>query len=131
MTDKLIILFDGVCNLCNGYVNFLIDRDKKDKFRFAALQSNEAEKELKPFDIQNDMSAIIVIKNKKIFRGSTAILKIAKELKFPYNLLYIFIIVPLFIREPIYRFIAGRRYKWFGKRDQCRMPTPELKKKFL
>jgi predicted DCC family thiol-disulfide oxidoreductase YuxK len=130
--DNSIILFDGFCNFCNSSVNFIIKRDKKNTFKFASLQSNSGITLQKKFSLNPaDMSSLILIKGEKYFTKTTAALKIARELKFPWNLLYIFIIVPPIIRNISYNIIANYRYKWFGKRDVCRIPEPELKDKFL
>ncbi len=129
---KKIILFDGVCNLCNNAVVFIIKRDKKDVFRFAAIQSDEGEKLIKKHNIDTSKTdSIILIENDTYSVKSTAALKIAKHLKGGYPLLYGFIILPAFFRNWVYDIIAKNRYKWFGKKDNCMIPTPELKEKFL
>lgn len=131
-SDHKIILFDGVCNLCNGSVNFFITRDKKDIFRFAALQSDigiELQKKLN-IDYENIESFILIDAN-KYYRKSTAALKVAGILGFPYNLLYPLLLIPPFIRNIVYNIIAKYRYKWFGRKEYCRVPTPEEKAKFL
>jgi predicted DCC family thiol-disulfide oxidoreductase YuxK len=130
--SKKIILFDGVCNLCNNSVVFIIKRDKKDVFRFAAIQSDEGEKLIKEHNIDTSKTdSIILIEENKYSVKSTAALKIAKYLKGGYPLLYGFIILPVFFRNWVYDIIAKNRYKWFGKKDSCMIPTPELKSKFL
>tara|TARA_R110000850_G_scaffold268138_1_gene399432 strand:- start:32400 stop:32804 length:405 start_codon:yes stop_codon:yes gene_type:complete len=129
---KKIILFDGVCNLCNNSVVFIIKRDKKDVFRFAAIQSDEGEKLIQKYNIDTSKTdSIILIEENKFSVKSTAALKIAKHLKGGYPLLYGFIILPAFFRNWVYDIIAKNRYKWFGKKDNCMIPTPELKSKFL
>ncbi|MEM6524908.1 MAG: DCC1-like thiol-disulfide oxidoreductase family protein [Bacteroidota bacterium] len=130
---KSVILFDGVCNLCNGSVNFVIDRDKKDQFKFAPLQSEFARKKLIEVGINNKALDTIILLNKdgSVQSKSSAALHIAKSLSGLWPLLYIFIIIPKFIRDLIYDFIARNRYRWFGKTDQCRMPTPELTQRFV
>lgn len=130
--DKKIVLFDGVCNFCNSSVNFIIDNDKNDVFRFASLQSEPGQKFLKEFNLPLDkFSTIVLIDNEKYFIRSTAALRIARNLKLPYNLLYVFIIVPPFIRNIFYDIIAHYRYRWFGKKDACRIPTKEERNKFI
>ena len=127
-----IILFDGVCNLCNGAVVFIINHDKKDLFRFTALQ-NEVGKEL-VFKLKIDTSktdSIILIDGDSFYIKSTAALKISRHLSGGYPLLYGFMIVPNFIRNWVYDLIARNRYGWFGKKDSCMIPTPELNSKFL
>jgi predicted DCC family thiol-disulfide oxidoreductase YuxK len=128
-----IILFDGVCNLCNSSVNFIIDRDPKGKFRFAALQSDVGQKLLLENSINaTSFDSIVLISEGKIFQKSTAALKIAKELSRPWLVVYyMFIWVPTFIRDFFYNIIAANRYKIFGRSEACRIPTPELKSRFL
>lgn len=131
-TDYKIILFDGVCNLCNSSVNFIIDHDRKNIFRFASLQSDSGQVLLKKFGLNNvSFDSIILIDKEKYFTRSSAVLKIAKDFPGFWKLLYIFNIIPPAIRDLLYDIIAENRYKWFGKKDSCRVPTPELKEKFL
>ena len=127
-----IILFDGVCNLCNGAVKFIIKRDAKDTFRFAALQSEIGQKLLAIHQLDfKHIDSIVLIKNEKAFIKSTAALHIAKELSGIWKLAYYYIVFPKFIRDAIYDSVARNRYSWFGKKDQCMIPTVELKMKFL
>ncbi len=127
-----IILFDGVCNLCNSSVIFAIKRDKNDLFRFAALQSEVGEKLVSKFNIDTSKTdSIILIDGEKYFEKSSAALHIAKHLSGGWPLLYSFIILPKFIRDSVYNFIAKNRYKWYGKKESCMIPTPELQAKFL
>lgn len=114
-----IVLFDGVCNLCNSAVAFIIRRDKLSKFRFASLQSNIGIKLRSQYGILQNNESIIYIRQGKCFYESTAILNIFYDLKGIYRALYIFIIIPEFVRNPIYRLIARNRYRLFGKRDSC------------
>lgn len=128
--NKDIIFFDGVCNLCNGAVNFIIDRDPKHKFQFASLQSAKA-KELLP-ERAFDVDSILLLRNDgQLLKKSSAALEIAKNLSGGWFLLYVFKIVPTFIRDAVYDLIAKNRYKWFGKLDSCRVPTPDLQERFL
>jgi predicted DCC family thiol-disulfide oxidoreductase YuxK len=130
--NKYIILFDGVCNFCNYWVNFLIARDKKDKFRFAALQSDTGQALLAKFKLQKfEIDTIILIQGEEYFTKSTAALKITKNIKGGIKILYPFIILPKKIRDIIYDLIAKNRYSLFGKRDVCRVPTEKERKKFL
>jgi len=130
--EHKIILFDGVCNLCNASVNFVIKRDKNDVFRFAALQSDFAKELTSKFSINPDeIDSIILIDVDKCYVKSTAALHITKSLSGGYPLLFGFMIVPNFIRNWIYDFVAKNRYKWYGKKESCMIPTPELKGKFL
>lgn len=127
-----ILLFDGVCNLCNGAVNFIIDHDPKSHFQFAALQSDFGQEKLEELGFnQEEFDSLVLLQNKKVYTKSSAALRIAKKLTFPYPLLYVFIILPPFLRDAAYNLIARNRYKWFGKRDSCRMPTPELRSRFV
>jgi len=127
-----IVLFDGVCNFCNASVNFILARDKKNKFKFAALQSNAGMELQKKFGLDpNDLKTFILVEDDKYYTKTTAALRTVKELNFPWNLSYIFIVIPPFIRNIAYNVIAKYRYKWFGKRDKCRVPTEEEKENFL
>jgi len=131
-TDKKIILFDGVCNLCNSSVTFVIERDKKDLFRFAALQEPAGQQLIKQYQIDiSKTDSIILIDGDKAYVKSTAALKVARHLGGGYPLLYGFMIIPNFIRNWVYDYVARNRYKWYGKKESCMIPTPELKAKFL
>ncbi|MFD1061859.1 thiol-disulfide oxidoreductase DCC family protein [Winogradskyella litorisediminis] len=132
--DKQLILFDGVCNLCNSSVLYVIKRDKKNLFLFAPLQSNIGEQIINEFNIDTTETDSIILYNpseQKIYSKSTAALKVAKLLSYPTKLLSGFLIVPASIRNWVYDFIAKNRYKWYGKKESCMIPTPELKAKFL
>ncbi len=127
-----IILFDGVCNLCNSSVTFVIQRDKKDVFRFAALQEEPGASLLEKYGIDaSETDSIILIDSDKAYTKSTAALKIAKNLGGAYPLLYGFMIIPKCIRNWVYDYVAKNRYKWYGKKESCMIPTPELRSKFL
>lgn len=131
MQMQSVILFDGLCNLCNGAVQFVIERDQQDKFHFASLQSDFAKKELLNFDIDSTrMNSFILLENGKIYHRSTAALRVAKKLNGLWPLLYAFIIIPPFVRDGVYNYVAKNRYKWFGKKESCWVPTAELKRKF-
>ncbi|GAA5035871.1 hypothetical protein GCM10011506_31650 [Marivirga lumbricoides] len=125
-----IIFFDGVCNLCNGAVNFVIDRDPKAKFKLAPLQSDIAAKYLKEEQLDN-LNSIALFEEGKIYQKSSAALRIAKKLTGAWPLLYGLIIIPPFMRDFFYDLVAKNRYKWFGKQETCRMPTPDIKTRFL
>ncbi len=132
--DKQLILFDGVCNLCNSSVVYVIKRDKNDRFRFAPLQSEIGQNVIEKFKINTENTDSILLydpKEDKITYKSTAALKIAANLNFPINILSFFLIVPVFIRNWVYDYIAKNRYQWYGKKESCMIPTPELKSKFL
>ncbi|MFB1022395.1 MAG: thiol-disulfide oxidoreductase DCC family protein [Vicingaceae bacterium] len=127
-----IVFFDGVCNLCNGSVNFLIKQDKKGVLKFASLQSDYAKKMI-PKDVLNreNLDTIIFYNDGKFYDRSSAVLKICKALGGKYYVFLVGYLIPRFIRDGLYRFIANNRYKWFGKKEQCRIPTADLKERFL
>ena len=132
MMAKDIILFDGVCNLCNGAINFIIKHDPKDNYRFAALESDIAQELLAKHEIDNaKIDSIVLIRNEHAYTKAGAALRIAKKMSGAWPLLYGLSIVPKFIADSLYDFIARNRYKWFGKKNSCMIPTPELKQKFL
>jgi len=127
-----IILFDGVCNLCNGAINFIIKHDPKGIFKFASLQGETGEKLLAQHNIDpQETDSIVLIDNDQVSVKSSAALRIAKNLNQGYPLLFGFMIIPTFIRNGVYDFIAANRYKWFGKKESCMLPTPELRSRFL
>ena len=130
---KKLILFDGVCNLCNTTVQYVIKHDKKDVFRFTALQSNLGKKIVEAFEIDPTKTDSILLYSEEygIKSKSSAALHIARQLSFPNNLMTVFFIVPPIIRNKIYDYIAKNRYKWYGKKEYCIMPTKALKAKFL
>ncbi len=131
--NKLIILFDGVCNLCNGAVQFVIEHDKQDRFRFAALQSSLGEKLVndRGIDTSKVDSIILIEPGVAYYTESDAALMIGKEFGGLWWLLGVFQWVPAALRDPIYRWVARNRYKWFGKKEACMVPTQNLKNKFL
>jgi len=132
MDNRQIILFDGVCNFCNFWVNFIIDRDKKDLFRFAALQSEKGQELLERFQMDsNSLDTFVLIDDKKVYTKSTAAIRISRNLVGIWRSLYFLILVPKPFRDFIYTLIAKNRYKFFGKRNTCRIPNEEEKKKFL
>lgn len=129
---EALILFDGVCNLCNGAVNFIIDQDDNEKFKFTALQSKTGLALKEKYQInEQGLQSIILIENDSLFMKSSAVLRIAKHLSFPWSIFYIFIIIPSFLGDMCYDFVAKNRYRWFGKKDQCRIATPELRNRFI
>jgi len=129
---KPILLFDGVCNLCNNSVQFIIRNDKQGKIRFAALQSDTGQKLLKLHGLSTkQLQSLVLIENGKAYTHSTGALRVARLLDGGWSLLYGFVIVPAFIRNVIYRFVGANRYKWFGKKDNCMMPAPALKARFM
>ncbi|PHR98664.1 MAG: thiol-disulfide oxidoreductase [Leeuwenhoekiella sp.] len=132
MSAEKIILFDGVCNLCNGAINFIIKHDPKAQLKFASLQGATGQKLLAKHHINpKETDSIVLIEPERVSVKSSAALRIAKYLDRGYPLLYGFMIIPGFIRNAVYDFIAANRYKWFGKKNSCMIPTPELKSRFL
>ncbi|WP_055446043.1 thiol-disulfide oxidoreductase DCC family protein [Lacinutrix mariniflava] len=132
--NKKLILFDGVCNLCSASVQYAITHDKNNVFMFAALQSDVGEQVINHFKIDASKTDSILLyspEKDSIKIKSSAALHVAKGLGFPRNLLFVFLIVPPFIRNYVYDFIAKNRYKWYGKKESCWIPTPELKAKFI
>jgi predicted DCC family thiol-disulfide oxidoreductase YuxK len=131
-TPSPLVLFDGVCNLCSRTVIFIIKRDSQKIFKFASLQSSVGQDLLKKFNLPPDiLETFLLIENDACYMRSTAALKIAKRLRRPWPLLYVFIIVPKFMRDFIYNLIARNRYKLFGKRTECFVPTNDIKARFI
>ncbi|MCX6160803.1 MAG: thiol-disulfide oxidoreductase DCC family protein [Ignavibacteriae bacterium] len=127
-----LILFDGVCNFCNSSVNFVIDRDKENIFKFASLQSDTGQKILRDNNLPlNEFNTFLLMERGLLYTKSTAAIKVTRYLGGAWKLLYVFIIIPPVIRNFFYDLIARNRYKWFGKKDSCRIPTPEERAKFL
>ena len=127
-----IILFDGVCNFCNGSVNFIIEHDRKNHFKFAPLQSEIGQKLLGEHGIdKTETDSVVLIENGKAYTHSTAALKVAQKLDGAWSWFYAFIIIPRPIRDFFYKTFAKYRYKLFGKTDACMMPTPEIRARFL
>jgi predicted DCC family thiol-disulfide oxidoreductase YuxK len=127
-----IILFDGVCNFCNASINFVMDQDPKYFFKFAALQSDFAKEKLTKAGLNTqDFDSVVLIEGDKIYTRSTAALRISKKLSGAWPLLYGFIIVPPFIRNAVYDLIAKNRYRWFGKSENCRLPSPKERARFI
>jgi predicted DCC family thiol-disulfide oxidoreductase YuxK len=127
-----VILFDGVCNLCNGLVNWIIDHDKYRRFKFASLQSDYGKQVVEKCGLGTQyMDTVVLVDEEKFFLRSDAVLRIFKYLPGVYQALYFLIFIPAFIRNFFYNIVAGNRYRWFGKRDVCRVPTPELKDRFI
>ena len=132
MEKNKIVLFDGVCNLCNNSVQFIIKRDKKKQFRFASLQGNYGQAFLKKYNLPSDtFNSFILLEDDKVYTRSTGALRMLRHLAGGWSLFYGFIILPKVIRDGVYNWVARNRYKWFGKRDECMIPTPELKERFL
>lgn len=130
-TTHPVILFDGVCNLCNASVQKVIKYDPERKFRYASLQGKFGQQVLNEFQLPGtNFNSFILLKDNQIYTKSTAALKVAKEMSGLWSLLYVFIIIPPFIRNFFYDLVARNRYKWFGKQETCWLPTPDLKQLF-
>lgn len=131
MTER-IIFFDGVCNLCDGFVQFVLKRDKNKMFKFSSLQSGFAQKKLaKLGENAQNLNTIFYLKDEKLFSQSQAVIEIAKDLGFPYRIISVFQVFPRSFRDFLYQKVAKNRYKLFGQKNECMLPTPELKNRFL
>ncbi|MBO0960224.1 thiol-disulfide oxidoreductase DCC family protein [Neobacillus sp. MM2021_6] len=126
-----IILFDGVCNLCDRSVQFIIKRDPQGKFKFAALQSEIGQELLKKHGFKSNISSFVLIENGKVYVKSGAAIRVSKQLYGIWKMSTIFLVIPPFIRDKLYDVIAKNRYKWFGKKDSCLLPSPKWKNRFL
>jgi predicted DCC family thiol-disulfide oxidoreductase YuxK len=127
-----LVLFDGVCNLCNSAVQFIIRRDPKKRFRFAALQSPVGQEMQLRFHLSpTDLGSVLLVENDRIYSRSTAVLRITRRLSGLWPLLSVFLLLPRPIRDVAYKLVAKNRYRMFGKREVCMLPTPELKERFL
>ena len=126
-----IVLFDGVCNYCNAMINFAIRNDKRALLKFAPLQSDTGRRLKEQYKITPEADSMIFIENNKAYTYSDAAIRIAKHLDWPAKIFYAFRIVPKFTRDPFYKWIAKNRYKWFGKKEECMIPTPDVKARFL
>lgn len=126
-----IVLFDGVCNFCNGAVNFIISQDPDKKFRFAPLQSEIGQELQEKHGIGDDIDSIVLVENDKAYTHSTAGLRVARTMGGIWSLVYLFIVVPAPIRDFFYRTFAKNRYRFFGRQDACMLPTPDVRERFL
>ena len=132
MDEQPVILFDGVCNFCNSAVNFVIKRNAKKDIQFAAMQSEAGRELLAKFSLPvNEMLSFVFIEKGKAYQRSGASLRLCRHLNALWPLCFGFIIVPGFIRDGIYNWIAQNRYKWFGSRTECMVPSPEIKSRFI
>jgi predicted DCC family thiol-disulfide oxidoreductase YuxK len=132
LSDSRVVLFDGVCNLCNSSVLFIIKRDTRAKLKFASLQSDYGSEQLKRFSLPvSALNSVLLVREGRLFQKSNAALEIARMLDGMWPLMYAFKIVPSFIRDLIYNWIANNRYRWFGKKEECMIPTPEMKARFV
>lgn len=130
--ENPIVLFDGVCNLCNGVVSFLIAQDKQKVLRFAAMQSAPGKALLEKYHFPTGyIKSFVLIQNGKAYIKSNAALRLFNHLPWYWKWIQAFWIVPKPVRDGVYGFISEQRYKWFGKKDQCRLPTPNERSRFL
>ena len=133
-SQQPVVLFDGVCNLCSFAVQFILDRDRDGVFRFASLQSTAGGELLRAHGRTppvGDPESVVLIENGAVYEHSSAALRIARRLSGLWKVLYVLIVVPAFVRDGVYRWIARNRYRWFGKGEQCWVPTPALRARFL
>lgn len=129
---KSIVFFDGVCNLCNASIDFIIKRDRHNEFLVGALQDGFSKEILSKHQVKADyLDSLVLLENGEIFYKSTAALKIAKKLSGIWPVFYSFIILPTWLRDPVYDFIGKNRYRWFGQKNTCRIASPAEKAKFL
>ena len=131
-SDSKIVLFDGVCNLCSKSVQFILKRDKKNQFLFGSLQGAYGQEMLKKYQLpESEFNSFMLIEGDKLYTKSSGALRMLKHLGGWWRLLYVFIIVPKFIRDGIYNWVSKNRYKWYGKMNECWLPRPEWKARFL
>lgn len=132
LVQKKIVLFDGVCNLCSSSVQFILKRDRKDQFLFGSLQGTYGQNLLKNYGMPtNEFNSFMLLEEGVLYTKSSGALRMLKHLGGGWSVFYAFIIVPKFIRDAVYKFVAQNRYRWFGKKEECWLPKPEWKKKFL
>ena len=132
MNENAIILFDGVCNFCNAAINFVLKQDKKGVFRFAPLQSEAGQRLLKQYNLSTaEFDSFVLIDDGKIYKKSSASLRVMNKLPWYWKEAQLLRLIPTPFRDAIYDFIAKNRYKWFGKKEQCMIPTPEMRNRFL
>jgi predicted DCC family thiol-disulfide oxidoreductase YuxK len=132
VNENPVVFFDGVCNYCNYWVNFAIKRDRKKKLKFTTLQGETAKQLLQQYHINpTSLSSVILIDKSKAYTQSSAAIRICRHLDGGWKLFFGLIIIPKFIRDFFYNIIARNRYQWFGKRNECMVPAPELRERFL
>ena len=129
--DRPVLLFDGVCNLCNGLVQFVIRNDPNAVFRFAPLQSDVADDLLGDCGVGRDLDTVVLVEDGNCYTKSTAALRVARHLDWPYRPLVALLVVPRRVRDAAYDVVAANRYDWFGRREQCMAPTPDVAERFL
>jgi len=131
-SKPIVLLIDGHCNMCHGLAKFVVGRDKRAVFRFASLQSELGRRLLKEGAMPEDaLETFVMVDNGKYYTKSTAALRIGRKLGWPWSVAYPAIVVPRFVRDRVYRFVARRRYRWFGRSESCLLPTPEMRSRFL
>ncbi len=131
-STQRLVLFDGVCNFCNFWIQFALKRDQKGKLKFTSLQGETAHQLLPRYHIDPTvLTSVIFIDDGKVYRESSAALRVCRYLDGGWKLLYGLMIIPVFIRDGIYKWIGRNRYKWFGKTETCMLPTPEQRTRFL
>ncbi|HZG73527.1 MAG TPA: thiol-disulfide oxidoreductase DCC family protein [Chondromyces sp.] len=126
-----IILFDGECNFCDSSVQFIIKRDPEGIFHFASLQSETGQKLLEQYKVPKDIDSMILIEEDKVYYKSTAALRICRRLQGAWKWLYALVLIPRPVRDFVYEIVARNRMKWFGKKDSCMLPPPNIRKRFL
>ena len=131
-SNEPILLFDGICHFCDHSVQFVIRHDKLNTFKFAALQSNVGQELLKKYNLPTEnFDSFVFISNNKCYQKSTAALQVCRSLGGIWKILYLLIVIPRPLRDGLYNLVAKNRYNWFGKKDQCMVPPPEVRKRFL
>lgn len=131
-SNEPVLLFDGVCNLCNLSVQFILKNEKNQKLKFAAIQSEAGKRLLSHYQIDpNQTNSVILIADNLVYTKSNAVLKLTHFLRFPYSSGKLLSAVPITMRNFLYKKVANNRYNWFGKRESCMIPTPQLRKRFL
>ncbi len=132
MSEQPVLLFDGVCNLCSSSVQFVIKHDPKGKLKFAALQSEVGKQLLAKHQLSTKaLSSLVLVEGDRVFTHSTGALRLSKYLSGLWPMAYGLVVIPAFLRNMVYNWIAKNRYKWFGEKTECWIPTPELKSRFL
>lgn len=132
LENKSVVLIDGVCHLCQGLVRFIVPRDPAGHFLFAPLQSETGTRLLRDGGLEpGKLDTVVLIQNGQYYTESAAALRIARGLRSPWPLAYAFFLIPRPLRDALYRYVARNRYRWFGRDEQCLIPTPEIRRRFL